>query len=58
MNNISLDILKAIIAHTSHQEPGADVGILLGGQWTLTLTTSIDIERGKVAGELASVLGD
>lgn len=56
MDDVLVDILQAIVAHASDEEPGADVWILVHCQRVLANTTSIDIESGKVARELASVL--
>ena len=58
MHNVPIYILQAVVTHTTKQEPTANVRILVNGQWVQTLTTSIDVECGEMAGEFAAILGD
>lgn len=56
MENVLIDVLKAIVAHASDQEPASDVLILLKRQRSLTLRATININTRKVAGELTLIL--
>ena len=55
MDDISVDVLEAVIAHTADQEPRSNVRVLLNGQRLLTLAASIYVECRKVARELATI---
>ena len=55
MDDISVDVLEAVIAHTADQEPRSNVRVLLNGQRLLTLAASINVECCEVAGELATI---
>jgi hypothetical protein len=56
MKDVLVDVLEAIVAHASDQEPAADVLILLQRQWSLALGPTININAREVAGELTLVL--
>ena len=56
MENVLIDVLKAIVAHASDQEPASDVLILLKRQRSLTLRATININTREVAGELTLIL--
>ena len=58
MNDILVDVLQAIVSHATNQEPGANVWVLINGERILTLTTTVDVQGGEVAGELTPVLGN
>ena len=56
MKDVLVDVLEAIVAHASDQEPASDVLILLQRQWSLALGPTINIHAREVAGELTLVL--
>ena len=58
MDNVPIDVLQAVVAHATNQEPRADVRVLLNSEWLLTLTTTIYVERCEMAGELTAVLSN
>ena len=58
MNDVLVDVLKAVVAHATDQEPGADVWVLLNGQRCLPLAATVDVKRREVAGELSTILCD
>ena len=55
MKDVLIDVLEAIVAHASDQEPASDVLILLQRQWSLALGSTINIHAREVAGELTLV---
>lgn len=58
MDNISVDVLQAVITHSSNQEPRANIRVLLNSKRCLALTTSIDIQSREMAWELASIFSN
>ena len=58
MDDVPINILQAVIAHSTNQEPRANVGVLFDCQRVLALTSAIDIERSEVTWEFSAVLGD
>ena len=58
MNDISVDILQAVISHAPKEEPAADVRVLLDCERVQALAAPINVQSGEVAGELASILGN
>ena len=55
MDDVAVDVLEAVVAHATNQEPRSNVGILFDGEWILALTSSIYVECSEMARELASV---
>ena len=58
VEDVLVDILEAVITHSTNQEPTTDVFILLEGKWTLTLSPAVNINAGEMARELTLILGN
>jgi len=56
--NAFVDVLKAIVAHASEEEPRANILVLLFCDWRLALSTAVDKNCSKMAWKLALVLGN
>ena len=58
MHNVPVDILQAVISHTTEKEPWANIWVLINCQRVQALTSSIDVQCSEVARKFATVLGD
>ena len=58
MQDVSIEVLEAVVAHATKKEPGVDVCILVSGCWVLALGSTVNIHGSKVARELTLVFGN
>ena len=58
MHNVLIDVLQAIVAQTSQQEPAPHIFVLLFRQGIHADSSAINVHGSKMAGKLSLILGN